>query len=72
MIHALAKHGRWSLKLTCKGDLYVDDHHTTEDVGIALGSAFKAALGEPRGIRRFGHAYAPLDEVIPPLLSNHL
>ncbi|KAJ3410619.1 imidazoleglycerol-phosphate dehydratase [Chytridiales sp. JEL 0842] len=64
MIHALAKHGRWSLKLSCKGDLYVDDHHTTEDVGIALGSAFKVALGEPRGIRRFGHAYAPLDEAL--------
>jgi imidazoleglycerol phosphate dehydratase HisB len=63
MFHALAKHAKWSLSLHCKGDLYVDDHHTAEDCALALGEAFKKAVGEPRGIRRFGHAYAPLDEV---------
>ncbi|KAJ3074443.1 imidazoleglycerol-phosphate dehydratase [Podochytrium sp. JEL0797] len=64
MLHALAKHAHWSLVLKCTGDLYVDDHHTAEDVAIALGQAFKIALGEPRGIKRFGSAYAPLDEAL--------
>lgn len=63
MYHALAKHGGWSLELHCKGDLYIDDHHTAEDTGIALGMAFKQALGTPKGIQRFGNAYCPLDEV---------
>ncbi|KAI9325617.1 Imidazoleglycerol-phosphate dehydratase-domain-containing protein [Zopfochytrium polystomum] len=65
MLHALAKHARWSrLHITCKGDLHIDDHHTAEDVALALGTAFKQALGAPRGINRFGHAYAPLDEAL--------
>ncbi|KAJ3079825.1 imidazoleglycerol-phosphate dehydratase, partial [Quaeritorhiza haematococci] len=64
MLHALAKHSRWSLKLTCKGDLHIDDHHTAEDCALALGQAWKTALGEPRGIKRFGYAYAPLDEAL--------
>ncbi|KAI8989450.1 Imidazoleglycerol-phosphate dehydratase-domain-containing protein [Pilobolus umbonatus] len=64
MYHALAKHGGWSLNLTCKGDLHIDDHHTAEDTGIALGMAFKEALGTPRGIKRFGFAYCPLDEAL--------
>ncbi|KAJ1910238.1 imidazoleglycerol-phosphate dehydratase, partial [Tieghemiomyces parasiticus] len=64
MYHALAKHARWSLVLTCQGDLHIDDHHTAEDTAIALGMAFKQALGEVRGIRRFGSAYAPLDEAL--------
>ncbi|KAJ1555270.1 imidazoleglycerol-phosphate dehydratase [Nowakowskiella sp. JEL0078] len=64
MLHALAKHARWDLSLHCTGDLHIDDHHTAEDCSIALGQAFKAALGEPRGIVRFGHAYAPLDEAL--------
>ncbi|KAJ1956271.1 imidazoleglycerol-phosphate dehydratase [Linderina pennispora] len=64
MYHALAKHGKWSLTLKCTGDLHIDDHHTAEDTAIALGMAFKQALGEPRGIRRFGHAYCPLDEAL--------
>ncbi|KAJ1835426.1 imidazoleglycerol-phosphate dehydratase [Coemansia sp. RSA 2703] len=64
MYHALAKHAKWSLTLACKGDLHIDDHHTAEDTAIALGMALKQALGEPRGIRRFGHAYCPLDEAL--------
>ena len=64
MLHALAKHAHWSLTLTCVGDLEVDDHHTAEDCGITLGILFKEALGEPRGIKRFGLGYAPLDEVL--------
>lgn len=63
MYHALAKHSGWSLSLKCNGDLHIDDHHTAEDTAIALGMAFKQALGEPRGIKRFGSAYCPLDEV---------
>ncbi|KAI8056183.1 IGPD-domain-containing protein, partial [Syncephalis plumigaleata] len=64
MYHALAKHAGWSLTLHCKGDLHIDDHHTAEDTAIALGQAIASALGEKRGIRRFGHAYAPLDEAL--------
>ncbi|RKO96993.1 imidazoleglycerol-phosphate dehydratase [Caulochytrium protostelioides] len=62
MIHALAKHAHWHLAIKCNGDLHVDDHHTVEDVGLALGNAFKQALGDRKGIKRFGSAYAPLDE----------
>ena len=64
MLHALAHHARFDLTLTCKGDLQVDDHHTAEDCAIALGTALKNALGERKGIRRFGSAYAPLDEAL--------
>jgi imidazoleglycerol-phosphate dehydratase len=64
MLHALAHHARFDLTLTCKGDLHVDDHHTAEDCAIALGTALKNALGERKGIRRFGSAYAPLDEAL--------
>ena len=64
MLTALAKHGRLDLQLTCEGDLEVDDHHTAEDSALALGTALDKALGERRGIRRFGHAYAPLDEAL--------
>lgn len=63
MFHALAKHGLMSLTLKCKGDLWIDDHHTAEDSALALGEAFKLALGERRGIRRWGTGFAPLDEV---------
>ena len=63
MFTALAKHGKMSLNLSCKGDLHIDDHHTAEDCALALGEAFKKALGERRGIARYGYAYAPLDEV---------
>lgn len=64
MLGALAKHARFDLKLECEGDLEVDDHHTVEDCALALGRAFHEALGERRGIERFGHAYAPLDEAL--------
>lgn len=64
MLHALAKHAGWSLALNCKGDLHIDDHHTAEDVCIALGYAFAQALGTPAGLARFGYAYAPLDEAL--------
>ncbi|KAJ9143801.1 Imidazoleglycerol-phosphate dehydratase [Pleurostoma richardsiae] len=66
MLHALAKHAGWSLALACKGDLHIDDHHTAEDVCIALGSAFGQALsgGGMAGLARFGYAYAPLDEAL--------
>ena len=64
MLGALAKHARFDLTLKCRGDLEVDDHHTVEDCGLALGQALDQALGERRGIARFGSAYAPLDEAL--------
>ncbi len=64
MLTALAKHSRMDLQLSCKGDLYIDDHHTAEDCGLVLGEALLKALGERRGIRRFASAYAPLDEAL--------
>jgi len=64
MLTALAKHGHFDLDLRCKGDLHVDAHHSVEDVGIALGQALRQALGDKRGIVRFGHAYVPLDEAL--------
>ncbi len=64
MVTALGKHARFDLTLRCKGDLHVDDHHTVEDCALALGAALDAALGDRKGIQRFGHAYAPLDEAL--------
>lgn len=64
MLAALAKHSRIDIQLRCTGDLHVDDHHSVEDCGLALGEALRQALGDARGIRRFGHAYAPLDEAL--------
>ncbi|KAN0133789.1 IGPD domain containing protein [Lactarius tabidus] len=64
MYHALAKHSGISLIMEAKGDLHIDDHHTAEDTAIALGTAFKQALGEVRGIRRYGTGFAPLDEAL--------
>jgi imidazoleglycerol-phosphate dehydratase len=61
---ALARHARFDLKLRCEGDLDVDDHHTAEDCAIVLGQAIDKALGERRGIARFGWAYAPMDEAL--------
>ncbi len=64
MLTLFARHGRIDLNVTCKGDTYVDDHHTAEDVGIALGQAFSKALGEKRGIRRYGDVILPMDEAL--------
>jgi len=64
LLDALAKHARFDLELSCTGDLHIDDHHTAEDCGLALGMALKEALGTRVGIRRFGNAYAPLDEAL--------
>jgi imidazoleglycerol-phosphate dehydratase len=64
MLTALARHGMFDLAVKAEGDLHIDDHHTTEDVGIVLGAAFRKALGDKRGIRRFGHAVVPMDETL--------
>jgi imidazoleglycerol phosphate dehydratase HisB len=64
LLTSLAKHARWDLRLSCAGDLEVDDHHSVEDCGLALGMALDRILGERRGIARFAHAYAPLDEAL--------
>lgn len=64
MLHALAKHAGWSLAIRAAGDLVIDDHHTTEDVFLALGSAFNAALGSRTSLVRFGRGDAPLDEAL--------
>lgn len=64
MLTALARHGLFDLTIRAKGDLHIDFHHTTEDVGIVLGRAFAQALGEKRGIRRFGQALVPMDEAL--------
>ena len=64
MMDQIARHGLVDLDITCKGDLHIDDHHTVEDIGITLGQAFKQAVGDKKGIRRYGHAYVPLDEAL--------
>ena len=62
MLTLFAKHGRFDLTVTCKGDTQVDDHHTVEDIGIALGQAFKQAVGDKKGICRYGNMILPMDE----------
>ena len=64
MLTLLSRHGRMDLELTCRGDTYVDDHHTVEDIGIALGQAFAQALGEKRGVRRYASLCLPMDEAL--------
>lgn len=64
MLTALAFYAGWGMKLTVKGDLQVDGHHTVEDTGIVLGQALREVLGEKKGIRRFGSAYVPMDEAL--------
>jgi imidazoleglycerol-phosphate dehydratase len=64
MLSALARHGKMQLSVVCKGDTHIDDHHSVEDIGICLGHAIKAALGDKRGITRFGFASVPMDEAL--------
>ena len=64
MLHQISSHGLFDLKIRAIGDTHIDDHHTNEDVGIALCKAFTKALGERKGINRFGHFFAPLDEAL--------
>ena len=64
MLTLFAKHGRFDLTVSCNGDTYVDDHHTVEDIGIALGQAFLEAVGEKRGINRYGSMMLPMDEAL--------
>ncbi|MEW6133572.1 MAG: imidazoleglycerol-phosphate dehydratase HisB [Pseudomonadota bacterium] len=64
MLDQIARHGLIDLDIEAKGDLHIDAHHTVEDVGITLGQAFARAVGDKKGIRRYGHAYVPLDEAL--------
>lgn len=64
MLTLFARHGRFDLKISCTGDTWVDDHHTAEDVGIALGQAFRNALGDKKGITRYGSQILPMDEAL--------
>lgn len=64
MLDQIARHGLIDLEISARGDLHIDAHHTVEDIGITLGQAFTKALGDKKGIRRYGHAYVPLDEAL--------
>ena len=64
MLDQIARHGMIDLEITAKGDLHIDAHHTIEDIGITLGQAFSKAVSDKKGLRRYGHAYVPLDEAL--------
>ena len=64
MLDQIGRHGLIDLDIVCKGDNHIDDHHSAEDTGITLGQAFAKAIGDKKGIRRYGHAYVPLDEAL--------
>jgi imidazoleglycerol-phosphate dehydratase len=64
MLDQIARHGMMDISVNAKGDLHIDAHHTVEDIGITLGQAFAKAVGDKKGIRRYGHAYVPLDEAL--------
>src|SRR5579859_4675840 len=64
MLDQVARHGMLDLEIDAKGDLHIDAHHTVEDIGITLGQAFAKAIGDKAGVRRYGHAYVPLDEAL--------
>ena len=64
MLDQIARHGLIDLDIQCRGDLHIDGHHTVEDIGITLGQAVRLAVGDKKGIRRYGHAYVPLDEAL--------
>jgi imidazoleglycerol-phosphate dehydratase len=64
MLDQIARHGMIDLEITAKGDLHIDAHHTVEDIGITFGQAFIRTVGDKKGLRRYGHAYVPLDEAL--------
>ena len=64
MLDQIARHGLLDIEIAAKGDLHIDAHHTVEDIGITLGQAFNQAIGDKKGLRRYGHAYVPLDEAL--------
>ena len=64
MLDQIARHGLMDLTVSCKGDTDIDDHHTVEDIGITLGQAFSEAVGDKKGLTRYGHSYVPLDEAL--------
>lgn len=64
MLDQISRHGLFDLEVSANGDLHIDAHHTVEDIGITLGQAFNKAIGDKKGIRRYGHAYVPLDEAL--------
>ncbi len=64
MLDQIARHGLLDFDIVAKGDLHIDAHHTVEDIGITLGQAFNQAVGDKKGLRRYGHAYVPLDEAL--------
>ncbi len=64
MLDQVARHGMIDLTIRCQGDRHIDDHHSVEDIGITLGQAFARAVGDKKGLRRYGHAYVPLDEAL--------
>lgn len=64
MLDQIARHGMMDITVEAKGDLHIDAHHTVEDIGITLGQAFSKAIGDKKGLRRYGHAYVPLDEAL--------
>ena len=64
MLDQVARHGVFDLEISATGDLHIDAHHTVEDIGITLGQAFAKAVGDKKGVRRYGHAYVPLDEAL--------
>jgi imidazoleglycerol-phosphate dehydratase len=64
MLDQVARHGMMDIEISAQGDLHIDGHHTVEDIGITLGQAFGKAIADKRGIRRYGHAYVPLDEAL--------
>ena len=64
MLEQIVRHGVFDLEVSAKGDLHIDAHHTVEDIGITLGQAFAKAIGDKAGVRRYGHAYVPLDEAL--------
>lgn len=70
MLDQVARHGLLDIEITAKGDLHIDAHHTVEDIGITLGQAFSQAIGDKKGLRRYGHAFVPLDEALSRVVAD--